>query len=170
MALVSNKAVNIVPAAKSVVKKVAAAKATKAKPAAKAAATKKADKAKAAAAAAKAAEKEEAQAARALENEETRRNAAIERITDAAGKASYQQSRMNIFIQKLQGRIERSAARVAGLVEAEKERQAAALAKYPTLKQLKVNGKELEAAAAIVEVEIPEKDLPAYITNISDGE
>ena len=73
---------------------------------------------------------------------------------------------MGLFIERLTARIERTCDRVAALAERERRRQAAALEKHPQLKQLANGKKELEQAAALPTVELSEKQLPAYITNI----
>ncbi len=144
----------------------AKADAAKVKEAEKAAAAKLKEQEKAA----KAAEKEAELQSRAVENEGTRRQQAIEGLTQRAYNVAYQETRMNIFIERLTGRINRSKVALAAAVDAERARQAAALEKYPSLKTLKSNAKELEAAAALPTIEIPEAELPAYITNIKDAE
>jgi hypothetical protein len=118
--------------------------------------------------AAKSQEKTDAMTARIFEDETIRRANAIARIQEAALAAGLQKSRIEIFIRKLQCRVERSCARVAKLVEAERARQAKALEAYPVLQRLPPNKKELEVAAAVPKVEIPKERLPAYINSIAE--
>jgi hypothetical protein len=163
----------VVKPANNVVTKSVANKANKGvkrvvKSSAKKTASVKTEKEKEDAVVTKAQEKEAAIEARILENETIRRANAIARIQAAALAAGERKARIEIFIYKLQRRIERGCVRVAKLVEAERARQAKALETYPVLQKLAPNEKELEAAAVVPRVDIPTHRLPAYIANIGD--
>jgi hypothetical protein len=104
--------------------------------------------------------------ARVMDDEQTRRENAIADIKCAAEHAALTKTRMGLFIERLNARIQRACDRVEALVDKERTRQAAALEKYPQLKQLSNGKKDLETAAALPDLKLSEKDLPAYITNI----